>query len=608
MSYQALLFCPDEKTARTVTQVLSDLEFSVEPCSEPFAAVKKLMAQHFDAIVVDCDNEQNAALLFKSARNSSSNQTSLSVAVVEGQAGVAKAFRLGANLVLTKPIHIEQSKATLRVARGLLRKGQAAKPPATVAVFPEPVGPPPLPAPVPFPAPRATAPPVASASAFEIEAEPTPQPDTVDAALLEYMPDSAPSSSKNVHASATDSPESKQYPWQPRKEMAEPMASALRRAAEAAGKAEFENPPTGQASATPTSAGSGAAAAPARARESKITPIESKIGTAKTASGKTDESEQSAAEVWQAHSAAVKAEASEFATLDDTRDALAAQQSSGKGGSKKGLVVAVVLLGVAAAGYFGWTRMQSRQAQPVQQSVAPAQTSLASQPPAPETAAPEAQPSSPEASAQTEQTLTASGPVSSSKPSAAVLSETAGSRTASPAAKPTGIDSPVTALKAPAAATPASSEPLLVKNGESSRHNTEAVSQEPEQPPTATSISTGADTSAVAGLVNTNAINAQRAAQQTVRISQGVSQGLIVKRVQPVYPAQAMQMRLEGVVELQANISKTGNITGIKQLSGQSLLGRAAMDAVQQWKYKPYFLNGEPVEVQTQITVNFKLP
>ena len=128
MSYQALLFCPDEKTARVVSQVLSELEFNVEPCHEPFAAVKKLMVQHFDAIVVDCDNEQNAALLFKSARNSGSNQASLAVAVVEGQAGVAKAFRLGANLVLTKPIHVEQSKGTLRVARGLLRKGQAAKP------------------------------------------------------------------------------------------------------------------------------------------------------------------------------------------------------------------------------------------------------------------------------------------------------------------------------------------------------------------------------------------------------------------------------------------------------------------------------------------------
>src|SRR6202046_2405753 len=132
MGYQALLFCPDEKIARTVTQVLSEREFAVESCVEPFAAVKKLMAEHFDAVVVDCDNDQNASLLFKSARNSAINQASLAVAVVEGQAGVAKAFRIGANLVLTKPINVEQAKGTLRVARGLLRKGDSAKPAAHV--------------------------------------------------------------------------------------------------------------------------------------------------------------------------------------------------------------------------------------------------------------------------------------------------------------------------------------------------------------------------------------------------------------------------------------------------------------------------------------------
>src|SRR2546427_6925020 len=137
MSYQALLFCPDERTAHVVTQVLSEVEFSVESCNEPFAAVKRLMAKHFDAIVVDCDNEQNATLLFKSARNSGSNQNSLSVALVEGQAGVAKAFRIGANLVLTKPINVEQSKGTLRVARGLLRKADSAKPAGSAPVSPE---------------------------------------------------------------------------------------------------------------------------------------------------------------------------------------------------------------------------------------------------------------------------------------------------------------------------------------------------------------------------------------------------------------------------------------------------------------------------------------
>src|SRR5271155_2244756 len=122
MGYQALIFSPDEKLARVASQVFTELDFTVEPAHEPFGAVKKLMTQHYDAIVVDCDNEQNASLLFRSARNSSSNPSSLAIALVEGQSGVAKAYRIGANLVLTKPINVEQAKGTLRVARGLLGK------------------------------------------------------------------------------------------------------------------------------------------------------------------------------------------------------------------------------------------------------------------------------------------------------------------------------------------------------------------------------------------------------------------------------------------------------------------------------------------------------
>src|SRR6202158_3487769 len=126
MGYQALLFCPDEKLARVVSQVFGELDFTVEAVQETFAAVKKLMAQRYDAMVVDCENEANASLLFKSARNSGFNQSSLAIAVVEGQAGVAKAYRIGANLVLTKPNNVEQAKGTLRVARGLLRKNSDA--------------------------------------------------------------------------------------------------------------------------------------------------------------------------------------------------------------------------------------------------------------------------------------------------------------------------------------------------------------------------------------------------------------------------------------------------------------------------------------------------
>jgi protein TonB len=609
MSYQALLFCPDEKTARVVNQVLSELEFVVEPCHEPFAAVKKLMVQHFDAIVVDCENEQNAALLFKSARNSGSNQASLAVAVVEGQAGVAKAFRLGANLVLTKPIHVEQSKGTLRVARGLLRKGQAAK----AAALPGPAEPPAVAkpsAPAPFPPPQSMTPPQSvSASAFELDAEPEPQPDLVDAALLEYMPDSGLSGAEKSPGTANESDPSKQYPWQPRKPLAEPMASALRRAAEAAGKSEFDAAAPGQAS-IPQS-GTGAAAAPARAKEIPAADFKN-LGLQPTASvisvPSTEEireikriEDPSAGDGWNSNSASATAQAPSFSSLDEN-------QASDAGGSKKTLLVVALLLGLAAAGYFGWTKMQSAHPQPeVPQSAVPA-SGTAGLPAQPVPSVPESHSPAGEVGTQPERELaTTSTFPSSSKPSAAVVVQGPGLKTSVPAKAP--AEDEITVVDGPSTSTKTEPAPaLMVKNGPSTRPKTEPEGQEPVVAPAATSIATGTNGSELSALVNTNAINARRAPQETLRISQGVSQGLILKRVQPVYPEQARQMRVEGKVELQANISKSGSITGVKQLSGDPLLGRAATDAVRQWKYKPYFLNGEPIEIQTQITVIFKLP
>jgi protein TonB len=95
---------------------------------------------------------------------------------------------------------------------------------------------------------------------------------------------------------------------------------------------------------------------------------------------------------------------------------------------------------------------------------------------------------------------------------------------------------------------------------------------------------------------------------QTLSVSQGVSQGLLIKKHQPTYPPNALRMHIEGSVQLLATISKEGNISAVKVLSGDANLARAAAEAVKQWKYKPYLLNGEPVEIQTQVTVNFKLP
>lgn len=95
---------------------------------------------------------------------------------------------------------------------------------------------------------------------------------------------------------------------------------------------------------------------------------------------------------------------------------------------------------------------------------------------------------------------------------------------------------------------------------------------------------------------------------QTVRqVSRGVMEGMLIKRVIPPYPAIARATRTAGRVELQATISRMGTIENLRVVSGSQLLVQAAIDAVTQWRYRPYLLNGEPVEVETTINVDFTL-
>lgn len=86
-----------------------------------------------------------------------------------------------------------------------------------------------------------------------------------------------------------------------------------------------------------------------------------------------------------------------------------------------------------------------------------------------------------------------------------------------------------------------------------------------------------------------------------------VMEGNLVRRVEPIYPVIAKQAGIEGTVVITALISRTGTIEQEQVVSGHPLLAHAALDAVGQWKYRPYFLNGEPVEVETQVTVRFVL-
>lgn len=110
------------------------------------------------------------------------------------------------------------------------------------------------------------------------------------------------------------------------------------------------------------------------------------------------------------------------------------------------------------------------------------------------------------------------------------------------------------------------------------------------------------------GIIGNTQAMVPKVAVQRVRVSQGVTEGLVIHKVLPTYPQMAKIARVQGNVVLAAIIGKDGTIQNLHVVSTSSpLLNQAAIDAVRQWRYKPYILNGEPVEVDTTVTVTFTL-
>jgi protein TonB len=611
MGYQALLFCPDEKTARTVTQVLSDLDFAVTPCTEPFAAVKKLMGEHFDAVVVDCDNEQNATLLFKSARNAPNNQSSLAVAVVEGQVGVAKAFRIGANLVLTKPINVEQAKGTLRVARGLLRKGEAAKPASAAtattvksgssASTPSTFAPPKA---ITAGAPSWPSSPASPAISVSPVQNSTPRPIAVASAPAAAASAAPVEPQRKTTAAQASAPHVDSAVSMPAIEATEPDKTNKFVTAEqtATRQAEVSTPPPSVASPKSSGGiGSGAASAPAPALETKPgASTEDKLSTV------VAKPQTPVEEVPDAGSS----EPATTLTFGGTVGSAAKSTESSE--SRKTLLAVAIVLLIVAGAYLGWAKWHGTISWPGHVAPQPSSTAAVPRlapsampvpkraPPVPATAAPAVAgstlPTPSGTSTQTQPAKNSSG------------TQATGTVTSSP--------EDVQPRSSKVSAAPDSPKPSASALTDGTAPSTKAAVQHvvAKKSP---AMQADAPAPSLAGIASENAGalpnltspgSTPTPVLQTMSVSQGVSQGLLLRKVQPGYPSNALRLHIEGPVQLRATISKNGNISAVKILSGDPQLAQAAVEAVKQWKYKPYLLNGQPVEIETQVTINFKLP
>jgi len=137
-----------------------------------------------------------------------------------------------------------------------------------------------------------------------------------------------------------------------------------------------------------------------------------------------------------------------------------------------------------------------------------------------------------------------------------------------------------------------------------------------EQPPSSGSVGVpfgmpgGTDDGVLNSILSPGAVSPPlppKPAISRLRVSQGVVEGLLIHQVKPEYPRLALQTRTQGAVVLHAIIGRDGTIASLQVASGHPMLVPAAIDAVRQWRYRPYTLSGEPIEVETSITVNFVL-
>jgi protein TonB len=334
----------------------------------------------------------------------------------------------------------------------------------------------------------------------------------------------------------------------------------------------------------------GSAAAPAPAKEVTAPPAPPQEKEHKTVESEpaANPSPANSSPANSSHDAAPAPKFSMVSAIDaPSFAALGEEDSSGSGGNKKILIAAVAILALAALGYLGYGKLEKSSTQPVS-------TPQDSRQPAP-APAPMSSPAAPSTS-------------TSGRASSATQTLVPRAATAAPPDKPSaGVgDSPVIRIAAnpePETKQP-DAAPIHVKS--TTRAKTQAKAEESAPPlPSPLAVASANDRN-LSGLMASASSSVPKPSLATVRISQGVSQGLLIKRVQPKYPPAALAVRAQGAVQIEATINKEGNVTNLKVLSGDAVLARAALEAVRQWRYKPYYLDGDPVEIQTQITVNFK--
>ena len=566
MALRALLFSSDGSVTSSVCEILTDLSIEAEICTEVLVASERITRENYDAILVDWDQEADAVLLLKAAREKKGGQA-LNLALVKQDTEVGRALQQGANSVIKKPIDHHQAEDTLSTARDLIlsrRAEQKSKEARLAAIN------------------------------VEASAESANYAEDAPAQKTGFLQQTAPRSAFDVAAQATEPETATSQPsdWQAARGPEELRAE--------------------------------------REQVQEVRPPEVRVPEKNRwdEGKKLPKIEEPAHEERSARSDS-QDKPGVFSSLPGESETETEQEIRPKPHSQRlgfVLVACLLIVGVfyvwaPGDSYLGrlksiWHLLPPRsnaktapapQLAPVAQA-APEQAAKVDDPAAD---APLATTDVDPSKIQIIETKTIPKPGAQVPPSDNPPPD---SDQAKAQAQPEVIPSSASGNNDPAAplAAPEQTQPQVELPAAAPPKP--AIVSVARQRPTVQLPTAGAPNSAGrAGVIIPDSLRNSPSASagssvDSSTISEQAARSLLVHSVDPDYPAQALQQHLEGSVVLQVWVARDGAVQDVKLMKGYIQLGRAAVDAVRQWRFKPLAPAGQPISFQTPITVTFKRP
>ena len=627
MPLRCLLFSSNEEIVQPIWQALADLGIEGEYCPSAVDAVERVTTQMFQIVITDWDDQPEAAFLLKTARDQKAAHRPLSLAIVSDDAKLPEALKAGANSVLLKPIRLEQVRDTLSTACELLRSKQ----PITAAPAAIDSAPPATPALSAMAAAASAAP-----ASVPLSIQTQPSEKTFRAGEFLQTPSSNPGAQFDTECEVQKSLEKVAPSEIDALTELEPMASAV-----------TESPASEPAE--PQKALAGWASVQARLTKSvPQPPAASASQNELLAYGdmSSDDVPVPPPPVAKNSPAEASHEAALFAYMegDASKEAETVPEehrTSGKIFLLAGFILACVVLAAAP---------QSRNKLPIiyRNTLHAAETWLNPRPaPTPQTVTQHetfgqaedeyklpANTTIPDATTDPSEihVVPVIDPTAKTpKGSDAGTTQTAAGENATDQAQssngqngqPQIVESPAKDQPTPAPGQTVAPPPFVQSQPTSAPEPTPARQQTPEAPvPTSVpthSAPSVSNTSIPSSLKSQTAsmtpeasgakpIEAAMSSIEPVNLPESEAWNLLAQSVEAAYPEAAKANKQKGSVALQVLIGHDGTVEDAKFLQGSLVFARAAIDAVKQWHFKPYLLNGRPVSVQTVITLNFKPP